>query len=1120
MSLSPALRRAGSGVLVSALVLGAQTVLAASPAAAATSYTVSTTADVATNAGACGSSSTTAPSPLSLREATCLANNSGAASITINVPAGTYTLVNGELKLGKVSGSNITLVGAGAASTIIDGNNTSRVLDLDSTFAGGVSTAISGVTISNGKDDTNGGAGIIGGSGTHAPTDSLTLTNVVMTGNHANVASPAVINRPGGALQFLGGSLSIVGSTFSNNSSGSSDGSAVEYGAYGIASPEGLTIDSSTFSGNTVANTSGQTATAKGGALSLFGTAGSTFAVSNSRFVNNAVTATAGSGDAVGAGILQHSGQLTVTESAFTGNTVSGGNGSQQGGAVKVDGSATATLRYNRFAGNTAGTSGGAVQGDGSVTATQNWWACNAGPGNAGCDTTAGAGMLTTSPRLVLTASVSPATIAGPNASGTVSATFATDSAGTTVGATNLDAFAALPVTFSDPPGDATVTLAAGAHAAAITSGTATIDLHTNTTSGPSSVNTTFDNATVGAPYTVTAAPAITSANTVSFQNGQASTFTVTTTGYPTPAITRTGALPTGVTFTDNGNGTATLAGTPTQGGSFPLSLTAANGVTPNATQTLTLNVGQPPAITSAASATFTSGSAGSFTVTTSGVPTVSTITETGALPAGLSFTDNGNGTATLAGTPTDSGTFPVTLTATNGLSPNATQSLTVTVNKAPAITTNPSDQTVSPGSSVTFTAAASGFPSPTVQWQRSTNGGASFSNIAGATSTSYTFTAAAGDNGNLYRAVFTNLVSSATTTAAALNVGTAPTFTSAATTRFQVGTAGTFGITTTGVPSATLSRLGVGFPAWLTLTDNGDGTGTLTGTPPAGFGGSYTFTLKAANGFSPSASQNFTLNVDDSPVITSTDHATFEVGTAGSFAVTATAGYPTSTALTRTGTLPTGVTFVDNGDGTATLAGTPATGKGGSYPITITATATGGTAPAATQSFTLRVDEKPAITSADHATFAVGAAGSFTVTTTAGFPVATTLSRTGSLPTGVTFTDNGDGTATLTGTPAAATPGIYPMTLRAANGAGTRQQAFTLTVQPANQSPVITSTDHTTFPAGTPGTFTVTTTAGYPVNTTIIRTGSLPSGVTFTDNRDGTATLAGTPTTGGSYPL
>ena len=74
------------------------------------------------------------------------------------------------------------------------------------------------------------------------------------------------------------------------------------------------------------------------------------------------------------------------------------------------------------------------------------------------------------------------------------------------------------------------------------------------------------------------------------------------------------------------------------------------------------------------------------------------------------------------------------------------------------------------------------------------------------------------------------------------------------------------------------------------------------------------------------------------------------------------TTGVPTS-ALTRDRGAAHGVTFVDNGDGTATLAGTPAAGTGGTYALTITAA--NGVLPDATQSFTLTVDQAPAITSA-----------------------------------------------------------------------------------------------------------------------------------------------------------
>src|SRR5271157_798032 len=92
---------------------------------------------------------------------------------------------------------------------------------------------------------------------------------------------------------------------------------------------------------------------------------------------------------------------------------------------------------------------------------------------------------------------------------------------------------------------------------------------------------------------TVDQAPAITSADDAAFTVGQAGSFTITTTGYPTAAITETGSLPTGVTFTDNANGTATLAGTPQEGtaGTYSLTLTAANSISPSATQSFTLTV-------------------------------------------------------------------------------------------------------------------------------------------------------------------------------------------------------------------------------------------------------------------------------------------------------------------------------------------------------------------------------------------------------------------------------------------------------------------------------------------------------------------------------------------------
>ena len=91
---------------------------------------------------------------------------------------------------------------------------------------------------------------------------------------------------------------------------------------------------------------------------------------------------------------------------------------------------------------------------------------------------------------------------------------------------------------------------------------------------------------------------------------GSAGTFSVTTTGYTTPTLNEIGALPGGVSFVDNENGTATLSGTPAagSGGTYTLTIAASNGIEPDATQTFTLTVDQAPAITSDNDTTFTVG--------------------------------------------------------------------------------------------------------------------------------------------------------------------------------------------------------------------------------------------------------------------------------------------------------------------------------------------------------------------------------------------------------------------------------------------------------------------------------------------------------------------------------
>jgi glucose/arabinose dehydrogenase len=93
----------------------------------------------------------------------------------------------------------------------------------------------------------------------------------------------------------------------------------------------------------------------------------------------------------------------------------------------------------------------------------------------------------------------------------------------------------------------------------------------------------------------------------------------------------------------------------------------------------------------------------------------------------------------------------------------------------APLVTTQPDIQSVFAGGVAAFGAAATGIPVPIVQWQQSVNTGASWTDIAGAISETFSFTAAAFDSGKQFRAVFTNSVGSAASAAATLTVSPAP---------------------------------------------------------------------------------------------------------------------------------------------------------------------------------------------------------------------------------------------------------------------------------------------------------------------------------------------------------
>jgi hypothetical protein len=388
------------------------------------------------------------------------------------------------------------------------------------------------------------------------------------------------------------------------------------------------------------------------------------------------------------------------------------------------------------------------------------------------------------------------------------------------------------------------------------------------TPAGPNSTGQTlitanYSSLTNNTTLTVGTAPAITSANSTSFTLGMFGTFTVTTTGSPTPSLGESGALPGGVTFVDNHDGTGTLSGTPTQAGSFAISFTAQNGISPNATQSFTLTVGQAPAITSASSTTFTVGVAGTFTVTTTGYPTPS-IMENGALPGGVSFVDNNDGTGTLSGTPTSGGVFSITFTAANGVGSNATQMFTLTVNQVAGIT-SPNSATFTVAGS--FTVTTVGYPNPSIMESGPLPNGLSFHDNGDGTGTLKGIPMIF--NGGDFGITFTvkNGIGAAVTQAFTIIVQQPPAFTSANNVTFAYDKPNSFTVTTTGFPAPSLSEAGA-LPAGVSFVDNHNGTATLSGSPIDT--GTFAIVWTAANVVTNTA-QNFTLNVSGLSVSSST---------------------------------------------------------------------------------------------------------------------------------------------------------------------------------------------------------------------------------------------------------
>jgi hypothetical protein len=453
----------------------------------------------------------------------------------------------------------------------------------------------------------------------------------------------------------------------------------------------------------------------------------------------------------------------------------------------------------------------------------------------------------------------------------------------------------------------------------------------------------------------VTSVPQFTSPNIAFFPVGSNDSFTIKTTGAPDATLTYSGTLPDGLTFTPDGNGTATLTGDATDaGGEFDLTIYAHNTAGSATPQHLLVDEIGPT------TATVGVGTDVVAAITPAGYDDTVTFLNSDSYPNdGIVLTGNSASGYTLEADQdiaTPPGQYLVDLSLSNGVNRPVIEALTVNV-VAPVVYTSPDDVAFAKGHFGSFTVTTNssplpgsdvnldivaGFVPPGLDFIENDNGTATLEGTP-TKDGHFTITVNA-DNG-----IFTTSQQNISIT---IEPARKPTINLKDPT-FQLGTPAFYAISTTGYPSVALGDLNVtGLPPGLTFTDNGDGTGEITGTPTET--GYYTLTFTASNSIG-STHKSLKVLVAQPVVFTSAPDAIFDAGVFNSFLVTAT-GFPTAD-IDLLGSLPPGLKLRDFGDGEAMISGTPK--KPGVFHFTL-AFGTGGDIKRVLQVFTLTVQMPP----------------------------------------------------------------------------------------------------------------------------------------------------------------
>jgi len=1009
-----------------------------------------------------GTGDPSAPDALTLRDCV-LANNANAAAGNTDQAAigGAVSMSGGSLIVQRTSfGANTAYGAPGGAVAYVGVGGADTVSVTDSTFAG---NAVSG----------GGGAGTLGGGalyvGAFGAAPAVSISGTVFSGNTVTSSSPS--GARGSAIYVPNGTTSVTGSALIDNVVSSSAGSSG--GAAYLAA--GSSVTSSRLSGNL---TTGGTTThdaVRGAGVSVLRNWWGCADPRTSPDCDTAPDATT----------VLPAALLTAAASPTT--ALSGGTSTVTGSIVMSDASAVPaglTAQLTALPVSWSTTSGSLAGGDttlgndltGAVTLTLG---ASSATVSVHIDGTAASAAVTL---------VAPATVSNP-ANATVlegtAASFTVSAGGSpaptvtwessTVGSSTWSAIAGASGPTLNVPGVTRAldgmryrAVANNGVGAPATSAAATLTVHWGPEVGSAPASTTV-------------------------VAGDDATFTVGTSGNPTPAV-QWQTSPDGTAWTDVTNETSGMYMRTTTAADDGLRVRAhLTGATTVDTAAATLTVQHTGTLTGPADTSVAAGGTAQLTVAATGfVPAPTLQWQRQAAGGGWDDLSGETGTDLFvnAVAADDGAHFRVVATSTfvGGASATTTSGVaTLTVTYGPVVDTSPADVVGLAGDLVTFSASAHGTPTPTLVWQTSSDG-TTWDAVTGQTGPSYQRTLAAGDDGLQVRAFFTGAGTAASGVATITVQRVASITSDPSDATVAEGVAASFTVAVDGAPTPTVTweSLAPGASTWSPVSGASGLTLNVPATTRAMNGTAYR--AVATNVAGPAAtSAAATLTVQWGPEVTSSPADV--VGLAGDLATfnAAAGGVPTPTLVWQTSS--DGITW-------DTVTGQ----TGPSYERTLAAGDDGlqvrafftGAGTAATTTATITIDRVPSFTDQpDDLTVDVG--------DTAGFAVAVDGRP---APSVQWQSDAGGSWADLTGetgptlifTATDAMDGLHVRAVATSTHGIVTSDPATLTVL---VGPTVTRPADVTTVPGAPVTFRTTAT-GRPAPTLTWQTSS--DGVTWTD--------------------